>query len=160
MPAVTLYIFAAMMATAAVVSFGGLLLKRRREAPLRTYVRAQPVTFRAPVYIAEIKGTIMLIIHGEWIEISYNRKWFSTITGYEYFFKASDTSITMTRPSWGKGALLPVTFRNRVVTLTGRNLGKEIQLEMETGNHDDDIWNALISAGSVPVGPPPWETRR
>lgn len=88
------------------VGFGLVWLQRRREAPLRREVRAQGVTFRTPVQVKEKSGNrwdqvfrmdVDLIVRVDAFEISFDFTPFRVIFGWEYYIKANEVSIKVSR---------------------------------------------------------------
>jgi hypothetical protein len=41
------------------------------------------------------------------------------------------------------------------IVVTGRREGKEIQLALMHRTRIHEVWDALVRAGAVPIGPPP-----
>jgi hypothetical protein len=139
------------------VIFGKVWLKRRREAPLRREVRAQDIIFRTRLYNVKEKksqewltamyGEIYLIVRADAFEISCIISPIRAILGLEYYFRARETMIEVSR--------LPGIPKREWIVVTGRQLGKEIRLAIAQTRDLRDAWNALVAAGAVPVGLPP-----
>jgi hypothetical protein len=147
---------------AAVVSmftiiFGKVWLKRREEAPLRREVRAQGIIFRTRLYNVKEKKSqewftamyreIYLIVRADAFEISCIIPPIRVVLGLEYYFRARETTIEVSR--------LPGIKNRDWIVVTGRQRGKEIRLAIAQTRDLRDAWNALVAAGAVPVGLPP-----
>ena len=142
------------------VGFGLVWLQRRREAPLRREVRAQGVTFRTPVQVKEKSGNrwdqvfrmdVDLIVRVDAFEISFDFTPFRVIFGWEYYIKANEVSIKVSRlPSSG-------IHQREWIIVKWLQSGKETQLAIASKYKFRDAWDALVRAGAVPIGPPPQE---
>jgi hypothetical protein len=151
------YVFVVVVVVMFTVIFGKEWLKRRQEAPLRREVRAQEIIFRTRLYDVKEKksqewltamyGEIYLIVRAEAFEISCIIPPIRVVLGLEYYFRARETTIEVTR--------LPGIPKREWIVVTGRQLGKEIRLAIAQTRDLRDAWNALVAAGAVPVGLPP-----
>lgn len=157
------YILLAVVVVGFAVGFGAAWLKRRWQAPLRCEIRSKNITFRTN--LTEVKerqsgalfkwlalnSVMALYVRGDSIEISSRILLFRVIMGTEYYFKARETFIEVSKE--------PGRFYGGVnwIIVTGTDGGKEIKLAITNGDENKfrDAWNALVAAGSVAVGPPP-----
>lgn len=154
-------VLAVVVAVGLAVGFGQIWLRRRKEAPLRREVRAQGVTFRTELeYVKTITrhggwtrpyGLMELVVRADAFEVSCPLRPVGVVLGLEYYFRAHETTIQVSRvPS--------AVYKRDWIVVTGRRFGQEIQLAIAQRNYRDclpDAWNALVRAGSVAVGPPP-----
>jgi hypothetical protein len=157
------YVFLAVVLAGFVVGLGQVWLRRRREAPLRREIRSQDVTFWTgltevkvkegygwPKWLA-LRSSMALYVRGDSFDISSTILPIRVVMGMEYYFKASETSIETSRdPSTGSSAL-------NWIIVTGSQRSEEIKLAIINRNEGrlHDAWNALVTAGAVPIGPPP-----
>lgn len=158
-------IFALCVAAGFAVIYGRIWLRRYREAPLRRMTRARDMTFKAiPDKVAvsgsggllkwaAVNAPMSLSVRGDAIEISSTVAPLRVVMGLEYYFPAAETSIELSRsPS-------PASRRNGIV-LTRRQSRKDIQVAITiTDDHTLlEAWNAFVTAGAIPAGPPPQVT--
>jgi hypothetical protein len=99
------YVMLAVVVAGFAVTYGGVWLRRRRQAPLRREVRSQNVTFW--ISLDEVKereygglikwvplnSVMALHVRGDSFEISSMILPFRVVMGMEYYFKASETFI-------------------------------------------------------------------
>ena len=156
------YLMRAALALGVLIGCGQVVvLRRRREAPLRREIRAQDVTFRTgvPVLLGQpygwprwlqLNSVMALIVRRDAIEISSQVWPIRVVLGMEYYFRARETTIQVRRePSR--------PFELKWIVVTGRQGGNEVKLAISKERADQlcQVWSALVGAGAVPVGPPP-----
>jgi hypothetical protein len=143
------------LVTAAVVimtALAGIQLWRAQERTPRRLVRSKEETFRAYVRAQRAtaiginlyyQGEMRLIVRGDAIEVSFGFAPLRIAFGMEAYFLARDTSIEVWSGAFGR----------EWVRLKDRDHGSEISVCREKGLRP--AWNALITAGATPIGPPP-----
>ncbi len=92
-----------------------------------------------------------LVVRVDAFEVLCPLRLVRVVLGLEYYFKARETTIRVTRAPSG-------ILKRDWIVVTGQRLGQEIQLAIAQSTYRGgilDAWNALLRAGSVPVGPPP-----
>jgi hypothetical protein len=151
------FVLAVVVAGGFTVIFGKIWLKSRQEAPLRREVRAQGITFRTRLdnvkekksreWLRAMYGEIYLIVRTDAFEISCIISPIRVVLGLQYYFRAGETTIEVSR--------LPGIPKREWIVVAGRQLGKEIRLAIAQTRDLRDAWNALVAAGAVPVGLPP-----
>lgn len=154
-------VLAVVVAVGVAVSFGRIWLRRHKDAPLRREVRAQDVIFRTELEYVKMTpnrewwtGTsswMELVVRVDAFEVSCPLRPVRVVLGLEYYFKARETTIRVTKAPSG-------ILKRDWIVVTGQRLGQEIQLAIAQSTYRGgipDAWNALVRAGSVPVGPPP-----
>jgi hypothetical protein len=151
------FVLAVVVAGGFTVIFGKIWLKSRQEAPFRREVRAQGVTFRTRLSIVKTMtkrgwwtgpyGEIYLIVREDAFEISCGISPIRVVLGLEYYFRARETTIEVSR--------LPGIIKRDWIVVTGQQLGRESQFAIAQRRDLGDAWNALVGAGAVPVGLPP-----
>jgi hypothetical protein len=128
-----------------------LTRRRPREVPLRKELRARPLTFQASVDVKvgavdpmESKsGLFYLSVHGDAFEVSDAVPLFRFLNGQDYCYRARDTTVEMiggVLHDWIEICALPGTGAIR--RIGRRKMNRQ-------------LWDALISAGSQPIGSPP-----
>jgi hypothetical protein len=140
--------------------YGRIWLRRRREAPLRREIRARDVSFWTSLDFVKISDSdgwprwlglnapMALFVRGDAFEVSSTFAPIRIAMGFEYYFKANETSVEVSRA--------PSRISKRVsIVVTGRQLDKEIQLAIASKYKLHLAWNALVSAGATPTGLPP-----
>jgi hypothetical protein len=158
------YAFLGVVLAGFVIGLGQIWFRRRREreAPLRHEIRSQPVRFWTALAEVELnegsgwpewlplRSSMALYVRYDSFDISSTFLPFRVVMGMEYYFKSSETSIETSRdPSRSS--------RMKWIVVTGRQRGQEIKLAITNQNVDqlNNAWNALVAAGSIPIGPPP-----
>ncbi len=86
-----------------------------------------------------------LYVRGDAIEISSLLTPIRVLAGMEFYFRAPETSIEVSRDP---------AVQNWIV-LTGSRDGREVKLALAPGKWLHEAWDALVSAGAEPVGPAP-----
>jgi hypothetical protein len=155
------YAFLAIVLAGFVIGLGQAWFRRWREAPLRNEIRSQPITFWTRLHQVKVRegsgwpewlglnSAMALYVRGDSFDISSTNLPIRVLMGMEYYFRANETSIeTSHAPS-----------RNSSLTwivVTGSRRGEEIKLAIIKGNECQlhDAWNALVSAGAIPIGSP------
>jgi hypothetical protein len=130
-------------------------LRRHQETPLRREVKAQRVILRTNVtakLVSVIAGNLVfrgltkLTIRPNAFDVSAAFPLARAVFNQEYYFRARETTIEMS-PGMRKDWIL---FTGR------RQNGRGVQLLVSTTNYPiREIWDALVGAGAVPIGPPP-----
>ncbi len=140
------------------IIYGRIVLRRRREAPLRREIRAQSITFRTE--LGHVKtmtsrgwwtgpyGLIELIVRTDGFEVSSAIPPVRVALGLEYYFRACDTTIEVSQLPSG-------VYKRDWIVIKGQQLDKEVQLAIAQKSSLHEAWNALARAGAVPIGPPP-----
>jgi hypothetical protein len=155
------YVLLVVVLAGVAIGLGQVWLKRRREATLRRAKRSQNVTFctRLPqVKVKEgygwptwlsLNSSMALYVRGDSFDISSTNLLIRVVMGMEYYFKASETSIEASRDPSQDSAL-------NWIVVTGNQRSAKIKLAITHGNEGllHDAWNALVAAGSIPIGPP------
>jgi hypothetical protein len=156
------YAFIGVVLAGFVIGLGQVWLRRRREAPLRREIRSQPVrlwTALTEVKVKEgygwpewlpLRSSMALYVRDDSFDISSTILPIRVVMGMEYYFKSSETSIETSRDPSRPSPL-------KWIVVTGSQRGQEIKLAITNQNEGQlhDAWNALVAAGSIPIGPPP-----
>ena len=127
-------------------------IRRRREAPLRREIQAQPLTFRSPVRVradffgtmASLRGMLHLNVYSNGFEILDALPPVRFVFGFDYCYRARDTSIEVIR-----GAL------TEWIEITGHPAGSAVQAQIRSRGMNRQLWDVLVAAGARPVGQPP-----
>lgn len=140
------------------IVYGRIVLRRRRETPLRHEIRAQGITFRTGLdHIRTVTsrgwrtgpyGLIELIVRADGFEISSAIPPVRVALGLEYYFRARDTTIEVSRLPSG-------IYKSDWIVITDQRLDKVTKLAITQKNNLYETWNALVRVGAVPLGPPP-----
>lgn len=154
------YALPAIVAAVFTIGLGQVWLRRRREAPLRWAIRSQKVTFWIslnqvkeespgwPRWLA-LNSMMALYVRGDSVEISSMVPPIRVLMGMEYYFKARETFVEISKEPSMFSAL-------NWIVITGSRRGREIKVAIMKRNEIQffDAWNALVVAGAVPIGPP------
>ena len=139
-----------------VVVFGAVgtlaSVRRRREAPLRKEIQAQPLTFRSPVRVsaelfgmmAGARGNLYLNVHGDAFEIVDTMPVARFVFGMDYCYRAQDTSIQVIQSG---------PFE--CIEITGHPAGSAVRAQIRRRGMNRQFWDALVAIGVHPVGQPP-----
>jgi hypothetical protein len=122
--------------------------RRQAEAPLRAEIRTRPCTdFQARVdlkvpSIADLTGRnlVDLTVRGDAFEITHPRRDRRLIYGWEYCFRARETTIEMTRGQ-----------RRDWITIRRQGPGSNSCVRISGKDQLTGIWDALIRAGAQPL---------
>jgi hypothetical protein len=136
-----------------VLAFGWRWADRGRGGQLRRAIRDKDVTCRVALEDVTVtapgrrtlprpirNGDMQLVVRGDSLEISSALLPLRALFGLEYYFLASETTFRLVKDS----------RRGSSIVLTGRRLGKDIQIDIRTNRR---VWHALVTAGAVPVEP-------
>jgi hypothetical protein len=142
------------------VAYALVWLKRRRDASIRREARAQSVSFRGGFKAKRINPLghefvfhqdMDLIVRGDILEISSTIAPLRFIMGFEYYFRAHETTIHFKCVS----ARLGGNSDHEWIVIKGGDLGGSNRMLISNNYKLYDAWNALVRAGVTPVGPPP-----
>ena len=94
-------------------------------------------------------GGMELIVRTDAIQLSLVFPALGGFLGSEWHFKAPQTTIEVSQaPSL---RIYPRTW----IVLRGRQLDKEAEVAVSPRDHLREAWDALVTGGATPVGPPP-----
>jgi hypothetical protein len=141
----------AVVAVAFALRFRNALKENRRIEPIRREVRSHPVTFgtsvavriRRPSGELTLWGPLNLIVRAGFLEISQPSRPVAMFFGQEFYFRAADLRI---ETCWDQ--------RERI-RITDISYGTDASLSVISRTNLAGIWDALVNAGAVPVGPAP-----
>jgi hypothetical protein len=148
----------AVVAVAFAVRFRNAMKEYRRGEPIRREVRGHLVTFGTSVVVrikrrgssgeSAFRGSLNLIIRGEFLEISHPNRPVAVFFGQEFYFRATDLRIETYRGqmNWGQ---------REWIRITDISYGTDAYLSVTNRTNLGGIWHALTSAGAVPVGQAP-----
>jgi hypothetical protein len=152
-----IYVAIAVVVVVVLVMLGQHVLGWRRNGPLRREMRAQPVTFRTDlrwVKVSDPPGwmygagygirNVELIVRGDMFQVG---NVFSAIMGVEYYFRAWETTIEVSRNPLG---IYGIDGKREWIVVSGQRDSRDFRLAMTKKYFLDDVWNALVRAGAVP----------
>jgi hypothetical protein len=116
----------------------------RLEKPLREEIRARPATFRLQVEVKDLRGGACLSVHGDAFEVAQKFPVIGFLNGTDYCYRARDTTVEAAH------GLLHDWIMLRGMPGTGARA-----LEIGHRKVNSLLWDALVSAGAHPLGPPP-----
>jgi hypothetical protein len=134
--------------------FGLFSFKYHLNAPIRHEIRAKDIIFRTSVKArvatalfgeVAINGSVKLIVRTDAFEVSHPFLLVRIILGQEYFFKAKEVTIEMHEGMWNREWII----------IKGETSSRQAQISITNTHNLHVAWNALVSVGAVPVGPPP-----
>jgi len=163
-----LYVALALVGAVTMAALGLSLREWYRNAPLRREMRAQPIAFRTELRWVRFPGPprwwagselhrqVELIIRGDMVRVGAP---FGLVMFPQCYFRASETTIELSRNPL---RIYGIDSRDEWIIVRGRQDGREFQLSMTRRYLLDDVWHALIAAGSVLVsgGPSPRPRRK
>jgi hypothetical protein len=128
-----------------------------RNTPLRREIKAQAITFRTTLRWVKIPArpwwmygpedgirNIELIVRGDTFQVG---SIFSAVMGVEYYFRARETVVEVTRDPLG---IYGIEDKREWLVVTGTQYGRDFRLAMTKKYFLDDVWNALVRAGAAP----------
>jgi len=127
-------------------------IRRRREAPLRKEMRAQPVTRQ---YLVDVKasffgamtsqrGSLNLDVHGDSFRVYHHFPPARFLFGQDYSYRGQDTTVEM----------IP-GLAHDWIEISGQSSSSATRLWIGRRKINRQLWDALVSAGAHPVGVPP-----
>lgn len=156
-----LYIAIAVMVVVAAGYLAPAVRMHRRNAVLRREMKAQPVTFQTELRWVKIPvrpwwmygaedgiRNVQLIVRGDMFQVG---SIFSAVMGVEYYFRAWETTVDVSRDPLGiYGIAADKHGKREWIVVTGTQDGRDFRLAMTKKYFLDDVWNALVRAGAVP----------
>jgi hypothetical protein len=128
------------------------LPRRRWEDPLRKEMRAQPLTFQAAVDLKigavdpmqSERGPVNLRVHVDTFEVASAIPIYRFVNGADFCYRAQDTTVEMVH------AVL-----HDWIEICGQPGTGAVRIRIGRRKMTRRLWDALVSAGAHPTGPPP-----